>query len=104
MPENQYILPPEAITAIARSITLEMQLKNVEMPIYISTNKAFKRYGTARTKRWLKIEGLIRQNASGGNIDLRVEDLERAAISEEYTHGITEKRKYNKIRNQYEKF
>jgi len=96
MTTDQIILSSEAITAIARLITLEMQLKKVEMPIYISTNKAFKRYGTARTKRWLKIEGLIRQNASGGNNDLRFEDLERAAISEEYTHGIREKQKYNR--------
>jgi hypothetical protein len=95
MPYNEITLSPETITALARTIKLAMQLEKIETPLYLSQNKAFKRYGTARVKRWL-FAGKIRQNTSGGNIDLRYADLEKCAIDEEFIHGVVEKRKYQK--------
>ncbi|GHT33915.1 hypothetical protein FACS189434_09170 [Bacteroidia bacterium] len=87
------ILTPETITAIAKSIALEMHITDVEKPLYMSQNKAFGRYGAARVKRWI-YAGKVHINDTGGKYDLRFEDLERAAISEEYTHGVVAKRKY----------
>ncbi|MDR2683807.1 MAG: hypothetical protein LBB53_00290 [Prevotellaceae bacterium] len=95
---QEVILSPETITAIVRQLMLEMQLKDSEMPVYVSQNKAYKRYGTARVKRWL-FAGKVRQNTSGGKIDLRYEDLEKCAAKEDFIHGVMEKRKYNKKTN-----
>jgi hypothetical protein len=92
------ILSPETITAIAKSLALELYTADIENPLYMSQNKAFGRYGVARVKRWI-LDKKIRMNNSkgkGGKHDLRFEDLERCAINEEFVSGITEKRKYKK--------
>jgi hypothetical protein len=95
MQASEIILSPEAVNAIARQITLAMQQRNMETPLYVSQSRAFGRYGRARVERWI-CSGKVRINASGGKNDLRFEDLERCAITEEYVHGVMKKRNYNK--------
>jgi hypothetical protein len=88
---------PEVIKAIAivKEAILQIQVSDMSRPLYMSQNKAYRRYGEQKVKRWLT-SGKVRMNTSGGKNDMRFEDLERCAIAEEYTHGVIAKRKYNK--------
>jgi hypothetical protein len=89
------ILLPEAISAIAKSLALEMHIADVEKPLYLVQNKAFRRYGRSNVENWIT-DGEVRMNDEGKVKYLRYEDLERCCIAHEYKHGVIQKRKYNK--------
>ena len=75
------------IQAIASELKIQLKADDLKKPIYIAQNEAYRRFGRARVERLVR-NGKIRKSNSGTRVDLRLEDLEREVLKQEYKEGI----------------